>query len=54
VDDALQIHQTPLELIQVPMTDAKTLADVIKDSLIQFALPIIVNATAKHMMAQQI
>ena len=40
VDDALQIHETPLELIQVPMTDAKTLADVIKDSLIRFALPI--------------
>ncbi len=40
VDDALQIHETPLELIQVPMTDANTLADVIKDSLIRFALPI--------------
>ena len=40
VDNSLQIHETPLELIHVPKTDSETLTSVIKDCLIRLALPI--------------
>ena len=40
VDKSFQILESPIELIQVPKTDAKTLATLIKDSLIRLALPI--------------
>ena len=40
VDNHFQIHEAPIELIQVPKTDAETLATLIKDSLTRLALPI--------------
>ena len=40
VDKDFEIHEDPVELTNVPKTDAKTLSAVIKDSLIRFALPI--------------
>ena len=40
VDNSLQIHETPLELIHVPKTDSETLTSVIKDCLFRLALPI--------------
>ena len=40
VDSEFQIHETPVELIQVPKTDAETLTSVLKDCLICLALPI--------------
>ena len=40
VDNAFMIHEAPVELIEVPKTDAATLAMMIKDSLIHFSLPL--------------
>ncbi len=40
VDNEFDIHEDPLELIHVPKTDSATLATLIKDSLIRFALPL--------------
>ena len=40
VDNKFQIHETPVELIQVPKTDSATLTSVLKDCLIHLALPI--------------
>ena len=40
VDSEFQIHETPVELIQVPKTDSETLTSVLKDCLIRLALPI--------------
>ena len=34
------INEAPVELIEVPKTDAATLAMMIKDSLIRFSLPL--------------
>ena len=40
VDSSFQIHETPLELINVPKTDSETLTSMIKDSFVRLALPI--------------
>ena len=40
VDSDFQIHETPVELIQVPKTDSETLTSVLKDCLVRLALPI--------------
>ena len=40
MDNAFMIHEAPVELIEVPKTDAATLAMMIKDSLIRFSLPL--------------
>ena len=40
VSDDFSIHERPLELINVPKTDSKTLTMLIKDCLIRFILPI--------------
>ena len=41
VDDNFDIHEAPLELINVPKTDSNTLTAVIKDCLVRFALPLV-------------
>ena len=41
IDEAFEIHESPIELIDVPKTDAQTLTAVIKDCLTQFSLPTI-------------
>ena len=40
VDKDFQIHEDPLEMIQVPETSALTLTDAIKDCLVRFSLPV--------------
>ena len=40
VDDAFNIHEDPVELIDVPKTDSNTLTSLIKDSLLHFSLPL--------------
>ena len=40
VDKGFEIHEDPVELINVPKTDAHTLSALIKDCLIRFSLPI--------------
>ena len=40
VDKSFEIHETPVELINVPKTDSETLTKVIKDSLLRLSLPI--------------
>ena len=40
LDSHFGIHETPVELIQVPKTDSETLTTVLKDCLIRFTLPI--------------
>ena len=40
VDNDFQIHEDPVELINVPKTDAKTLTGAIKDCLIRLSLPL--------------
>ena len=40
VDESFTVHETPLELINVPKTDSKTLASVIKYCLVRFSLTI--------------
>ena len=39
VDSAMLIHETPVELMHVPKTDADTLAGQIKDCMLRLALP---------------
>ena len=40
MDDAFNIHEDPVELIDVPKTDSNTLTTLIKDSLLRFSLPL--------------
>ena len=40
VDTAFKIHESPVELINVPKTDAATITTMIKDCLTRFALPL--------------
>ena len=40
VDDKLEIHEDPIELINVPKTDANTLMACSKDCLLRCCLPI--------------
>ena len=40
VDDSFEIHEDPIELINVPKTDANTITACIKDCLIRCCLPI--------------
>lgn len=40
VDTAFTIHDSPVELINLPKTDAATIATVIRDCLTRFALPL--------------
>ena len=40
VDDAFDIHEDPVELIDVPKTDSDNLTTLIKDCLLRFYLPI--------------
>ena len=40
VDDAFNINEDPVELIDVPKTDSNTLTTLIKDSLLRFSLPL--------------
>ena len=40
VDDNFDIHEDPIELINVPQTDARTLTACIKDCLLRCCLPI--------------
>ena len=40
VDANFEIHEAPVELINIPKTDAATLASAIKDSLARLSLPI--------------
>ena len=40
VDDAFDIHEDPVELIDVPKTDSDTLTTLIKDCLLRFSLPL--------------
>ena len=40
VDSSMLIHETPVELIHVPKTDASTIAGIIKDCMVRLALPI--------------
>ena len=40
MDNSFQIHETPLELIQVPKTNSETLAIVVQGCLIRLTLPI--------------
>ena len=40
VDKDFQIHEDPLEMIQVPETRALTLTNAIKDCLVRFSLPV--------------
>ena len=40
VDDTFNIHEDPVELINVPKTDSHTLTTLIKDCLLRFSLPL--------------
>ena len=40
VDKSFEIHETPVDLINVPKTDSETLTKVIKDSLLRLSVPI--------------
>lgn len=40
VDDSFEIHEDPIELINVPKTDANTITACIKDCLIRCCLPL--------------
>ena len=40
VDDNFEIHEDPIELLNVPQTDANTLTTCIKDCLLRCCLPI--------------
>lgn len=40
VDDAFDIHEDPVELIDIPKTDSDTLTTLIKDCLLRFSLPL--------------
>ena len=40
VDSSMLIHETAVELIHVPKTDASTIAGIIKDGMLHLALPI--------------
>ena len=53
VDKNFEMHEDPVELINVPKTDASTLSALIKDSLIRFSLPI-AQCRGQLMMGSQI
>jgi len=40
VDNDMEIHKDPIELIHVPKTDSSTLTHAIKDSLVRLCLPL--------------
>ena len=40
VDNCFEIHEDPVELIQVPQTNAATLTNALKDCLIRLCLPL--------------
>ena len=40
VDNDIEIHKDPVELIHVPKTDSSTFTDPIKDSLVRLCLPL--------------
>ncbi len=39
VDEMFDIHEDALELVQLPKTDAETIANAIKDFMLRFQLP---------------